>query len=292
MISIIIPAFNEESIIIPTIEKIRRVMKSSGYGQSEIIVVDDGSSDRTAELANSTGVKVKKHPHNIGYGRSLKDGIKASSCDLIVITDADQTYPLEKIPDLVKEYQKGFNMVVGARQGKNYNESFYKKILRIFLKKLVVFTAGRKIPDINSGLRIFSKKEILPYFDTLCDVFSFTTSLTLAYMMTGKYVKYIPISYQKREGKSKVRLFRDSLRTLQFIVEAIIYYNPIKIFIFFSLILLVLAVFNFSLSIIFAFISTSYIGTGCILLSLLMFGLGLLAVLLKQILLTKRSNTE
>lgn len=239
-----------------------------------------------------TGVKVIKHPHNIGYGRSLKDGIAASSFDLVVITDADQTYPLDKIPDLVKEYQKGFDMVVGARQGKNYDESIFKKILRIFLKKLVEFTAGRKIPDINSGLRIFSRKEILPYFDTLCDVFSFTTSLTLAYMMTGKYVKYIPISYQKREGKSKVRLFKDSLRTLQFIVEAIIYYNPIKIFIFFSFILLILSVLSFSLSLIFGFISTSYIGIGCVLLSMLMFGLGLLAILLKQILLTIKINRE
>ncbi len=283
MISIVIPAFNEENTITKTIEKIKEVLIPSGIKEYEIIIVDDGSSDKTSELVQNSGAILVKHPHNIGYGNSLKSGIRKASFDTIIITDADDTYPLDRIPVLLKEYKNGFNMVVGKREGKNYEESFFKKILRSILKKLVEFTAGRKIPDVNSGLRVFSKKEVIPYFNTLCDGFSFTTSLTLAYMMTGKFVKYIPISYNRRRGKSKVHLLRDSLRTAQFIVEAILYYNPIKIFLFFSLTLIICALINFCFSFIWKLTSTYTLGIGCILLSILMFGIGLLAVLLKQI---------
>jgi polyisoprenyl-phosphate glycosyltransferase len=284
LISIIIPAYNEENAIADTVQRCKVVLQTIGNEQSEVIVVDDDSKDNTFNTAKQYAQQVLKHPHNIGYGRSLKDGITAAKNDVIVITDADGTYPIESIPDLVTEYQKGFDMVVGARQGKNYDESFSKKLLRVFLKWLVEFTAGRTIPDINSGLRIFSKKTISPFFDSLCDTFSFTTSLTLAYMMTGKFVKYIPIAYHKRVGSSKVKLFKDSLRTLQFIVEAILYYNPIKIFLVFSGMLIVFgfagltAAFFSNLSLFY------YVGIGCILLAFMMFGLGLIATLLKQIL--------
>lgn len=286
MISVIIPAYNEESVINSTISGLRKIFSEINADDAEIILVDDGSTDKTYEISEAAGAVTIRHPHNIGYGRSLKDGITSAKHDTIVITDADGTYPLEMIPVLLNEYKKGFNMVVGARQGENYDESFKKKILRLILKKLVEFTAGRKIPDINSGLRIFSRKEVLPYFSKLCDTFSFTTSLTLAYMMNGKFVSYIPISYHKREGKTKVRLFRDSMRTLQFIVEAILFYNPIKIFIVFCCGLLGIAFLNFILSFIFRLTITFYLGLGCILISIIMFGLGLISVQLKHILIS------
>jgi glycosyltransferase involved in cell wall biosynthesis len=284
MFTVVIPAYNEGSVIAVTVFEVQRMLDNSGIRDAEIIVVDDGSTDKTAEMSLKSGAVTITHPHNIGYGRSLKDGIRAAKHDTIVITDADGTYPIDMIPALVEEYGKGFNMVVGARQGENYDESFKKKSLRLVLKKLVEFTAGRKIPDINSGLRVFSKSEVISYFSKLCDTFSFTTSLTLAYMMNGMFVKYIPIEYHKREGKTKVRLFRDSMRTLQFIVEAIMFYNPIKIFIVFSALLLLFAGFNFVLSFAFKKTITFYLGLGSILLSVLMFGIGLLSVQLKHIL--------
>ncbi|MEP7146054.1 MAG: glycosyltransferase family 2 protein [bacterium] len=290
MFSIIIPAYNEGSVISETVSEIQKVLKMNNIEDGEIIIVDDGSSDGTSGLSRESGAITITHPHNIGYGRSLKDGIVAASHDTIVITDADGTYPLEMIPVLLNEYDKGFDMVVGARQGKNYDESFKKKILRLVLKKLVEFTAGRKIPDINSGLRVFSKKEVIPYFSKLCNTFSFTTSLTLAYMMNGKFVRYIPIDYKKREGKTKVRLFRDSMRTLQFIIEAILFYNPIKIFMVFCAGLLSLAAVNFLLSLIFRRPITFYFGLGCVLLSILMFGFGLISVQLKHIMSSNESK--
>ncbi len=292
MLSIVIPAYNEEMSISYTVVRCKQLLLEIGDENSEVIVVDDGSSDNTYKIAVDQGAVSIRHPHNIGYGRSLKDGIAIAKNDVIVITDADGTYPLDRIPDLLKDYSLGFNMVVGARTGKNYHESFFKKVNRKILKGLVEFTAGRKIADINSGLRIFSRTEIMPYFKSLCDTFSFTTSMTLAYMMTGKFVKYMPIDYHKRVGKTKVRLFRDSLRTLQFIVEAILYYNPLKIFILFSGSLVVLSVIFFLFSAFIHLNSAFYLGVGSVLLSIIMFGFGLIAVQLKQILSNSDTNFE
>ncbi|MDZ4845792.1 MAG: glycosyltransferase family 2 protein [Chitinophagales bacterium] len=284
MISIVIPAYNEDREIAITIHACKNVLEGLGLTTGEVIVVDDCSKDNTARLAEENGAIVVRHPHNIGYGRSLKDGIQKAKNDIICITDADGTYPIDKIPQLYEEYQKGFDMVVGARQGKFYIESTKKSILRFILKKLVEFTAGRSIPDINSGLRMFSKKTVVPYFGTLSNTFSFTTSVTLAYMMTGKFVKYIPIDYYKRTGKTNVKLVNDSLRTLQFIVEAILFYNPIKIFLVFCGVLIFLGMFSLAVAFFLKISLFYFLGIGCLLLSILMFGLGLIATLLKQIL--------
>jgi glycosyltransferase involved in cell wall biosynthesis len=283
MISMIIPAYNEELAIVETVDACKRTLAKLG-GEYEIIIIDDGSSDNTADVAVAAGARVIRHPHNLGYGRSLKDGILAATHDTIVIADADGTYPVERIPDLFRAHQAGFHMVVGARQGRHYDESFSKMMLRIVLKILVEFTAGRKIPDINSGLRIFSRQDILPYFQYLCETFSFTTSLTLAYMMNGMFVTYIPIAYQQRVGKTKVRMFRDSLRTLQFIVEAILYYNPIKIFLVICAGLLGFASVCFLGAATFDHAGAFWMGFGCVVLAVLMAGIGLISIQLKQLL--------
>ncbi len=283
MISIVIPALNEESAIVSTVISVQRTMEEALLLPYEIIVVDDGSSDRTAPLARDSGAKIVSHPHNVGYGQSLKDGILAAQYDIIVITDADGTYPIESIPQLVREYHKGFDMIVAARRGEHYRESIIKAPLRKILKIIVEFTATRKIPDINSGLRVFSRTTVIPYFSHLCDTFSFTTSMTLAYMMNGRFVHYVPIDYFERNGKTKVRLFRDSMRTMQYIIEAATYYNPLKVFAFFSFICLFLAGLSLVSAFIFQLASLFVLCVGAILLSLLIMGLGLIAVLLKQI---------
>lgn len=283
MISVVIPALNEEQAIAATIASCKQVFEKANLGPYEIIVIDDGSSDATTRLAGEAGARVLSHPHNVGYGRSLKDGIMAASYDTIVISDADGSYPVECIPELLVEYRKGFDMVVGARSGKHYRESIIKTPLRWILKMIVEFTAGRKIPDINSGLRVFSRATVLPYFKNLCDTFSFTTSMTLAYMMNRRFVHYVPIEYFERKGKTKVRLFRDSLRTMQYIVEAATYYNPLKIFSLFSFLCLCLAALSLICALVFQLVSLFVLGVGAILLSILVLGLGLLAVLLKQI---------
>jgi polyisoprenyl-phosphate glycosyltransferase len=284
MISIVIPALNEAGGIAGTIGALCEMLEGAGIADAEIVVVDDGSSDDTGAIALSAGASVVRHPHNVGYGQSLKTGILAARHDSIVIIDADLTYPAAAIPRLLARFEQGFDMVVGARTGHHYEGGAFKGPLRQVLKFVVEFSAGRSIPDANSGLRVFNRKTVTPYLPHLCNTFSFTTSLTLAYMMTGRFVDYLPIDYHARVGRTKVRLFMDSLRTLQYIVQAIIYYSPLKLFLLLTLLTILLAVGGFLGSALTGLNAFYYLGIGGLLVSILVFALGLLADLLRQIL--------
>lgn len=235
-ITILIPAYNERDGIAVTLERIKSVAKSLGPGPVEILVVDDGSSDGTGEVADRAGARVIRHPHNIGYGAALKTGIRGAAFDTVITTDADASYPADAMPRLVEVYRRGFDMAVGARSGRHYRGSALKWPMRLVLRFLVEWTAGRQIPDINSGLRVFSRETMLRYLPALSNSFSFTTSGTLVYMLAGLFVAYEPIGYDERIGTSHVRLWRDSLRTLQYIVRTIVLFNPIKLFLLLALI--------------------------------------------------------
>jgi glycosyltransferase involved in cell wall biosynthesis len=283
MISVVIPAYNEAAAIERTVSDIRAAL---GLGPLfEIIVIDDGSTDQTGAIARKSGAKVIRHPHNIGYGRALKDGITAAVYETIVIIDADGTYPAREIPRIVAELDRGFDLAVGARSGDAVNDSWIKAPLRRLLKFLVEFTSGRRVPDVNSGLRAFRRSAIVPYFPQLCDTFSFTTSMTLAYLLTGRFVSYVPITYGERVGTTKVRLLRDTLRTLQYIVQGIVYYNPVKMF-------LLLSAGAFAVGLVAALffeltgngVEAFSIAVGGVLTAILVFALGLVADLLRQIL--------
>jgi polyisoprenyl-phosphate glycosyltransferase len=268
--SIIIPAYNEEDAIAPVVDALRNLALDA-----EVIVVDDGSTDRTGEIARLHGAVVVRHPANRGYGRSVKDGVQYARSDVIVVSDADGTYPIDKIPELIKKFDEGFDMVVGARQGSEYRESFFKMILRKILKTIVEFATGRYIPDVNSGLRVFRASGARPYFPDICDGFSFTTTITLVYHLTHKTVAYVPIPYAKRVGKSKVKMLHDTLRTLQYITECIVRYNPLKLF-------LVLSFFCLAVGLIGAWWGgTLFFLTGC-LFAALVFGVGLVAEALRR----------
>ena len=284
MISIIIPAYNEEDAINETIKEIKKVLKENNLLEgSEIIVVNDGSTDKTKEKIIEEDVILINNPQNMGYGYSLKKGILKAKNETIVITDGDSTYPFSEIPKMLKEKEKGFDLIVGARTGKHYKESIRKEILRKILKLFVEFISGKKIKDINSGLRIFDKSTIIKFFPRLCNTFSFTTSQTLAYFMNNLSVCYINIPYNKRKGKTKVRLFKDSLKSISYILEAGIYYNPLKIFTFLTFLCIFLSIIGFIVSH-FAKINAGYIlGIGGLLISIIVFSLGILATLLKQI---------
>lgn len=280
MVSVVIPAYNESDAIREVVIRAHAVLAGRDH---EVVVVDDGSRDATAAVAQAAGARVIRHPHNLGYGAALKTGIKEARFDTIVIVDADGTYPLEQVPALIEDYASGYDMVVGARTGAAYRESAFKSPMRLVLKALVEFTAGRQIPDINSGLRVFSRSRVLPYSSHLCNSFSFTTSLTLAYMMTGRFVGYQPITYHRRIGQTKVRLLRDSLRTLQYIVQAILYYNPLKIFLLMCAAVSGIAAGCLAAGAWFRLPEVVYLGIGGVFVAILVFGLGLLADLLRQI---------
>ena len=284
MISVVIPVYNEEKAIKNTINEIKKVLKENKLDKnSEIIIVNDGSTDNTKKELKKCDVVVVNNPTNMGYGFSLKRGINAAKNNTIVITDADQTYPFDAVPKMLEVKKEGFDLVVGARRGKYYRQSFFKSILRRILKRFVEFVSSKKIKDINSGLRVFDKSLVTKYFPRLCNTFSFTTSQTLAYLMNNHFVTYVDIDYKKREGKSKIKLFRDSLISLKYILESCVYYNPLKIFTLLSVILIFFSIIGFLFSH-FAHIHAGYIlGIGGILLSIVVFAIGLLAVILKQI---------
>ena len=259
MISIIIPAFNEEKSIINSnfIETLINVINEKNYENYEILVINDGSTDKTEELLNKLKnkfnvLKILSNALNQGYGSSLKLGIKNSKYDIIVICDIDGTYPADQVPIIIDKFidskkskSKPIDMIVTQRTGKHYWESFIKTSLRFILKFIVEWTSGFKIIDINSGLRIFSKKTIEPYLPRLSNFFSFTSTLTLSYLLTNKSVDYHPIKYLYREGEqntSRVKIFRDSLRTLQYVFEVTVALNPLKFFLLLSIIFLIFSV--------------------------------------------------
>lgn len=225
LISIIIPAYNEEAAIGAVIRQIQALALDA-----EIVVVDDGSTDATAQVAHDAGARVVRHAMNRGYGRSVKDGVAYAQSDVILVTDADGTYPIDHLPMLLQRFEEGVDMVVGARQGKTYRGSPMKWAGRLCLQWVVEYATGRNIPDVNSGMRVFRKKDAMPYFPDICDGFSFTTTITLVYMLTHLSVAYVPVPYHKRVGHSKVRMLRDSLRTLQYVTECIVRYNPLKLY--------------------------------------------------------------
>jgi polyisoprenyl-phosphate glycosyltransferase len=233
-ISIVVPAFNERRGVGLTIERIK-LETSQLSCPVEILVIDDGSEDETEVLAKKAGAHTIRHPHNLGYGAALKTGIRGASYDTIVISDADGTYPADAIPQILDLYGRGYDMVVGARTGQSYRGSALKWPMRLILRFLVEWTTGRHIPDINSGLRVFSRKRMTKFLPALSNSFSFTTSATLVYMLSGLFVIFIPIKYDNRIGNSHVRMWRDSLRTLQYIVRTIALFNPMKLFVFLTI---------------------------------------------------------
>jgi len=243
-ISVIIPVYNEENAIEQTIEGLKNELNKLDL-EYEMIVVNDASSDKTGEILKKfSNIKIVEHPENRGYGASLKSGFKESRGELILITDADGTYPGEAVSELIK-YAPSYDMVVGARKGKDAKIPLIRKPAKWLLGQLANYLSGIKIPDLNSGLRIIKKPLIEKFIYILPDGFSFTTTITLASLTNGYGIKYIPIAYSKRAGKSKFRPFRDTLNFFQLIIRTILYFNPLKVFIPLSLILFLAAVVIF-----------------------------------------------
>jgi len=241
-ISIVIPAYDEEQGIGPVLAQLRRVMAGTNL-QHEIIVVDDGSQDSTAEVAKRyPSVTVLQHKGNRGYGAALKTGIRHVHHDLICVTDADGTYPIERIPDLAERMIEGsWDMVVGARTGKNVAIPLIRRPAKWVIGRLANFVAGEPIPDLNSGLRVFRREVVLRLFNMLPDGFSFTTTITLAMLVNGYLVNYVPINYHSRVGSSKIRPIRDTLNFVQLVLRMALYFSPLKVFLPVGGFLLVLA---------------------------------------------------
>lgn len=227
-VTVVVPAYNEAAHVAEQITNVDRVMRTSGWDY-EIIVVDDGSSDGTAEAANEPGLaRVVRRVQNRGYGAALKLGVRLANHPWILITDADGTYPVEAIPTLLARSETN-SMVVGARTGEVVKVPLVRRPAKWFLNRLASYLAARDLPDINSGLRLMRKSLINRYEHLLPDGFSFTTTITLSSACNGHPLEYVPIDYHARLGQSKIRP-RHAYDFTLLIVRTIVFFNPLKVF--------------------------------------------------------------
>lgn len=228
--SLVLPIFNEEIGVAPTIQRLQTTLEAYP-GRHEIIAVNDGSQDQTGKILHQIpGIRVIEHNTNRGYGAALKTGIRHAKYSLIVITDADGTYPNERIPELVRLVQlTEADMIVGSRTGENVQYSNLRKIPKWFLVRFAEWITTTKIPDLNSGLRIFRKDIADRFLNILPNTFSFTTTITVAMLTNGYAVHYEPIDYHPRQGRSKIKPIRDTLRFIQIILRTGLYFAPMRI---------------------------------------------------------------
>lgn len=231
-VTIVVPAYNEELGIEGVVE---RLMGLALGVPTELLVVEDGSSDSTAEILERLTERferltVIRHGHNQGYGAALKTGFAAAAHDVVIITDADGTYPEDRISDLLARIDDGAEMVVGSRRGEDVHIPLIRRPAKAALRMLASFLAGTHIPDLNSGLRAFQRELVLTYRPILPQGFSFTTTITLASLTNHHRVDYVTINYAHRAGKSKIKPIRDTLGFTALIIRTVLYFNPLKVF--------------------------------------------------------------
>lgn len=227
-ITVLIPAYNEEGALESTVETIRACAEVAA--DFEIIVIDDGSTDRTAAVAAKLPVTLVRHPANRGYGASLVTGMRRAKHDWVMIADADGTYPLQDTPRLLAE-ATGADMVVGARTGQEVHVPLLRRPGKWIITRLAEYLSQTKIPDLNSGFRIFRKDAAMRFLTLYPEGFSFTTTITLAFMTNGYHVVFVPINYHKRVGKSSIKPIRDFTGFMVLIIRICAYFRPLNVFI-------------------------------------------------------------
>jgi glycosyltransferase involved in cell wall biosynthesis len=226
-VSVVIPAYNEGPHVAAQVRSVAEAMKASGW-EWELIVVDDGSADATAQEASAAGARVLRKARNEGYGAALKTGIAAAQHGWILITDADGTYPSAAIPALLGHAARN-EMVVGARVGEKVHIPLARRPAKWFLTRLASYLAGMRIPDLNSGMRLMRKALVKRYEHLLPQGFSFTTTITLSCACNGHPMEFVPIDYARRLGASKIRP-RHAYDFLLLILRTIVLFHPLKFF--------------------------------------------------------------
>jgi glycosyltransferase involved in cell wall biosynthesis len=226
-VAIVIPAFNEEGGVGAIVRRVRASLEGAPFSFG-ITVVDDGSTDGTAAEAEAHGARVLRLGENGGYGAALKAGIYDTESEYVAITDADGTYPPEQIPVLVG-HMRGADMVVGSRAMTDVSIPHIRRPPKMFLNWLASYLSGRRIPDLNSGLRIMRRSALLRFIQLLPSGFSFTSTITLAMLCTGHRVTYVPVECAARVGSSKMRA-ADFTAFLMLVLRTVVLFNPLKVF--------------------------------------------------------------
>jgi glycosyltransferase involved in cell wall biosynthesis len=246
-VTAILPAFNEEGAILDDLNDVRSALQQSGRS-FEIIVVDDGSTDRTSRIVDGLDwVRVIRHPFNRGNGAARTTGLLAARGRIVVFTDADRTYPNDRIVDLLHEVDSGADMVIGAREREAGTMRMLRTPAKAFMRRLAEFMTGSKIPDLNSGLRAQRRDVTLSYLSMLPTSHSWVSTITIAFLSGGYLVRWVPIDYFPRVGRSTFHPLRDSYNYVTLIVRTVMYFNPLKIFLPLSLMLITLAALKYGL---------------------------------------------
>jgi glycosyltransferase involved in cell wall biosynthesis len=228
-VSIILPAFNEAA----TIDEVLRGILEIAPGRKpeenwEVLVVDDGSDDDTASTAERDGVRVIRHPYNIGNGAAVKTGIREAKGEVLVLMDADGQHRPEEIPKLLDALE-GHVMVVGARQADG-QANWWRRGANAVYNAFASYVTGRRIPDLTSGFRVVRAAVARRFLYLLPNTFSYPTTITLACFKTGVPVAYVPIEARRRQGKSKIRLLADGTRFFLIILKIATIFSPFRVF--------------------------------------------------------------
>jgi polyisoprenyl-phosphate glycosyltransferase len=234
-VTIVLPCYNEQGHVAAEVERICAAMDESGY-EYELLAYDDASTDETLarleEIAPQYPQMRIVHFHrNGGSGTVRRIGTQQAKGQIVVWTDADMSYPNERIPELVRIIEKDqmLDQVVGARTSEQGSHKALRVPAKWFIRRLAELLTNYSIPDLNSGLRAFRREAALPYMRLLPPGFSCVTTITIAFLCNQHDVRYVPIEYSRRQGKSKFHFFKDAYRYILQVLRMVMYFNPLKV---------------------------------------------------------------
>ncbi len=234
-LTVLLPAYNEEAAIVPVLEEIVAALAEEPYVY-EILVVDDGSTDSTASRVEqfaaecwSATVRVVRCPLRRGAGAARKVGVREARGQVIVMLDADGSYDAACIPQMM-EYFPVYDQVNGARTSEQGTHRILRSTAKWLIRRLACYLTGVHIPDLNTGLKAFKRDAMIPWLWVIPDGFSCVTTMTLAHLTNGYAVKYVPVPYRKRIGRSKFHPVKDTLSYLSTVIRIVLYFRPLKVF--------------------------------------------------------------
>lgn len=234
-LSVLLPAYNEQDAIQAVLEEVVEALSDEPI-RYEVLVVDDASTDRTAELAERFArscwqcpVRVVRCAENRGAGAARKVGIRRARGEIVVMLDADGSYPAAAIP-LLLDHFPDYDQVNGARTSEQGTMPWLRRPAKWFIRKLAGYLTGHEIPDLNTGLKAFKRRTMLEWLWVVPDGFSCVTTMTLAFLTNGYAVKYVPVDYRPRIGKSKFHPVKDTISYLATVLRMVLYFRPLKVF--------------------------------------------------------------
>jgi glycosyltransferase involved in cell wall biosynthesis len=227
-VSIVIPAMNEAAVVGDIVSRVR-----AAASWHEVLVIDDGSSDATAERAREAGARVIRHPYNKGNGAAVKTGIRHATGEFVLILDGDGQHPPEDARRLIGRLGE-YDLVIGARSPST-QATVARRGGNALLNRLATYLTGRPIPDLTSGFRAARRSCLLEFLHLLPNTFSTPTTTTLAFIKAGYNVAFEPVEAHQRVGTSKVRVARDGARFFLMVLKIVTLFSPLRIFVPISL---------------------------------------------------------